>query len=72
MNGVPVCTGDCHITAHKKVGQRIIDERLGASYMEYLYEKENVFIKNYKDALSFSTQELEEYELGNLKKLLGE
>jgi hypothetical protein len=71
MNGVPVCTGDCHLTAHKKIGQRIIDERLGASHMEYLYEKENVMVKDYKNALSYSTQELEKYELEKLSKIIG-
>ena len=79
-NGVPVCITPieidgqittCHKIAHTKVGQRIIDGRLGASHCEYLDEREKVMIKDYKNALSYSTKELEKYELEKLKKVIG-
>lgn len=71
MNGAPVCTGECHQIAHTQRGQQLIRDRLGSSHVEYLYERENVLVKDYKDALSYSTKELEQYELENLKKILG-
>ena len=70
MNGVPVCKLECHGIAHRNSGKRIIDERLGASHCEYLDERENILVKDYKMAMSFSTMGLEEYELANLKKEL--
>ena len=69
-NGVPVCTGDCHRMAHTEKGKADIRDSLGASHMDYLYERENVFIKDYKIALSYSTKELEEFELNRLKEVI--
>lgn len=68
MNGAPVCKLECHRIAHTQRGLDLIKNKLGEAHLEYLYERENVMIKDYKTALSYSTVELERFELERLKE----
>jgi hypothetical protein len=70
MNGVPVCVGECHRYAHTERGKAEIRAKLGETHMDYLYEKEGIFIKDYLMALEHSQAEHEKYELARLKKEL--
>ena len=67
MNGIPVCVGECHRKAHTERGKADIRTKLGETHMDYLYEKEAIFIKDYRAALEHSPAEHERFELANLK-----
>ena len=69
-NGVVVCTLVCHEYADSMRGIAEISAKLGADRVEYLAERQQVFIKDYRFALGHSASQHEEWELANLKKEL--
>lgn len=69
-NGVPTCKYGCHKKAHTSIGKKIITDYLGAAHTNYLYKRENWFVKDLRKAMSFSQHEHEKWELARLKEVI--